>query len=74
MSGRNEDSVDGMQYMLLRQRVSQAMDSTGWSSVLILLDVALSFLSVVLYIVQTYNVQVLVSNGSSSSSSLHPSA
>lgn len=63
--------MDGMQYMLLRQRVSQAMDSTGWSSVLILLDVALSFLSVLLYIVQTYDVQVLVSNSNLRFDPLH---
>eukprot|EP00878_Enallax_costatus_P004556 GHUV01004797.1.p1 GENE.GHUV01004797.1~~GHUV01004797.1.p1 ORF type:complete len:827 (+),score=239.90 GHUV01004797.1:555-3035(+) len=60
MEGMRHGSVDGMQYTLLRQHVSQAMDSTGWSSVLILLDVALSFVSVILYIVMTYDVLVQV--------------
>lgn len=64
MAGGKEISTDGMQYLLLRQRVAQTLDTTGWSSVLILLDVGLSFISVLLYIVMTYNILVNVTTKS----------
>lgn len=54
--------IEGMQHMLLRQRILQTLDKTGWSTVLVLLDVSLSFLSVLLYIVMTYGVRLDVSN------------
>eukprot|EP00879_Flechtneria_rotunda_P032244 GHRR01035417.1.p1 GENE.GHRR01035417.1~~GHRR01035417.1.p1 ORF type:complete len:198 (+),score=36.88 GHRR01035417.1:450-1043(+) len=51
------DEKQGLRYMLLRQRVAQMMDSTGWTSVLILFDVVVSVLSVVIYIVMTYQIK-----------------
>lgn len=51
---------NGIQYVVLRQRVAQQMDNAGYSSLLVLVDVCLSLLSVLLYIVMTYNVQVQV--------------
>eukprot|EP00879_Flechtneria_rotunda_P023644 GHRR01025019.1.p2 GENE.GHRR01025019.1~~GHRR01025019.1.p2 ORF type:complete len:127 (+),score=39.62 GHRR01025019.1:450-830(+) len=56
------DEKQGLRYMLLRQRVAQMMDSTGWTSVLILFDVVVSVLSVVIYIVMTYQIKYQVLN------------
>lgn len=56
-------TMGAVRYVLLRQRVSQLMDTTGWGSVLIMLDVVLSVASVVMYIVTTYGIAVEVCGG-----------
>jgi len=49
-----------VQYVMLRHCVSQAMDTTGWGTIIIMLDVVLSLLSVVSYIVTTYGLLLRV--------------
>jgi hypothetical protein len=57
--GIGEASI-GLQCVLLRQRVTQEMDKAGYSTVLVLLDVGLSLLSVLLYVIMTYGLLVQV--------------
>eukprot|EP00775_Hariotina_reticulata_P006540 gene6540-6766_t len=56
--GQSSDQFEraNVQYVMLRHRVCQAMDTTGWGTVIIMLDVILSLLSVVCYIITTYRV------------------
>jgi hypothetical protein len=56
------EASSGLQFVLLRQRVAQEMDKAGYSTVLVLLDVCLSLLSVLLYIIMTYGLLVQVGN------------
>jgi hypothetical protein len=54
------EASSGLQFVLLRQRVAQEMDKAGYSTVLVLLDVGLSLLSVLLYVIMTYGLLVQV--------------
>jgi hypothetical protein len=54
------EASNGLQFVLLRQRVAQEMDKAGYSTVLVLLDVGLSLLSVLLYVIMTYGLLVSV--------------